>query len=280
MSSFLNTASSINQMTSHMHIKGIKISEFLSLVKMYSRDSFDRFGDDLSSLIFSYFDSSVQIRSLSVSKQWNRCMFILNSKLLLDWSIWGNNKFYIQQNVKCLFDSINGLSTNYKYVKILKVSSTFHGIIISQLILAFPQLKYLIFTGCEFNMYNCHYIIPNNATKVIINECINIDKMLINDNYYDNCLYFSQKIGPKTSKMRITTNGQTELNNDKVIKFFLNFKNVECLSIKNFKGQNVLINKVLKQMSKLKHLNIISEDNSILKWPNNKTFSDILKINL
>ena len=44
---------------------------------MCKKNSFDRFGDDLCSLISSCFDIKTQLKFLIISKQWNRCMFLM-----------------------------------------------------------------------------------------------------------------------------------------------------------------------------------------------------------
>ena len=43
--------------------------------KVYPKDSFDRFGDDLNELILSYLGFEDKIRLECLSKQWKRCVF-------------------------------------------------------------------------------------------------------------------------------------------------------------------------------------------------------------
>ena len=68
------------------------------MTEIYSKDSFDRFGDDLSELVLSYLTFEDQIRLECVSKQWKRLVFspiypkelIIGSKLSEFVIIFGN----------------------------------------------------------------------------------------------------------------------------------------------------------------------------------------------
>ena len=44
-------------------------------MKVYAKNSFDRFGDDLNALILSYLTFEDKIRLECVSKQWQRCVY-------------------------------------------------------------------------------------------------------------------------------------------------------------------------------------------------------------
>ena len=46
-----------------------------SQMKVYAKDSFDRFGDDLTELILSYMRFKDKIRLECVSKQWRRLIY-------------------------------------------------------------------------------------------------------------------------------------------------------------------------------------------------------------
>ena len=58
-------------------------------MKVYSKDSMDRFGDDLTELILSYLTLEDKIRLECVSKQWKRCVFQRQSVIEIDW-MWNN----------------------------------------------------------------------------------------------------------------------------------------------------------------------------------------------
>ena len=59
---------------------GLKVSPF---VGQYSRQSFDRFGDDLCQLLLSYLSFEDKIRLQCVAKQWNRLIFNNKHKVLV-----------------------------------------------------------------------------------------------------------------------------------------------------------------------------------------------------
>ena len=62
-----------------------------SIVREYSRDSFDRFGDDLCELILSYFPLSDCLRLQCVSKQFNAKIFNKQTKLVIIHDKFGYN---------------------------------------------------------------------------------------------------------------------------------------------------------------------------------------------
>src|SRR6185437_13601879 len=52
--------------------------------KVYSKDSFDRFGDDLCQHILSYQTIDQKVKTECVSKQWQRFIYSSQTELLVD----------------------------------------------------------------------------------------------------------------------------------------------------------------------------------------------------
>jgi hypothetical protein len=98
----------------------------MSLKLFYSKDSFDRFGDDLYELLLSYLSISDKIYFECLSKQWQRLVFIKQQKLIknsinyfriydtiiVSQKVWNENKLPI---IKCL-------TKKFKYIIDLEIS--------------------------------------------------------------------------------------------------------------------------------------------------------------
>ena len=71
-------------------------------MKVYAKDSFDRFGDDLTELMLSYLILEDKVRLECVSKQWRRLAF--NQQLVIEMVdirlyFFDNKKHFIEQNL-------------------------------------------------------------------------------------------------------------------------------------------------------------------------------------
>jgi hypothetical protein len=91
---------------------------------VYSKESFDRFGDDLCELLLSYLSISDKIHFECLSKQWQRLMFNKQQKLIL--SLWGESydtiviRDEIWQNHK--FSIIKSLTKKIKFITNLEIN--------------------------------------------------------------------------------------------------------------------------------------------------------------
>ena len=67
----------------------IPVYDYSSQMKVYLKDSMDRFGDDLTELILSYLIFEDKIRLECVSKQWKRCVFqrqfVIEIQFMREW---------------------------------------------------------------------------------------------------------------------------------------------------------------------------------------------------
>ena len=97
----------LNDITFHIY--------FSSQIRVYAKDSFDRFGDDLTELILSYLTLEDKVRLECVSKQWRRLVFskqlvieIIDIKVYRFYNKTNNslNKLYRRIDKRILFDSL------------------------------------------------------------------------------------------------------------------------------------------------------------------------------
>jgi hypothetical protein len=136
-----------------------------SINKNYSKDSFDRFGDDLCQLLLSYLSVEQKFRFECVSKQWKSLIFNKQQKLILD--------FYEVLNNKTLKTPKN----EKKYDLMFKT--------------LFKKLKFL--TDIE-----CHHFFNSSTINSIINNCLFVEKIAFNGNINENLLLkLSQTFGKR-----------------------------------------------------------------------------------
>lgn len=109
----------------------------------YSKDSFDRFGDDLCGLIISYFDNPTQVYCQSVSKQWLRCTFERVNKLIIGWNP-NRIKGLSSKRLIKLFNNVKTLEIDYQ------INSSTRRMVINKL----PNIVNLCFTGSSFDIYS------------------------------------------------------------------------------------------------------------------------------
>ena len=86
-----------------MFAKRLKVD---SNVHHFSRDSFDRFGDDLTEVLLQYLKLSDKLRLESVSKQWKRCIYQKDFVVQIEGYKIENqdtlNKLYVKNKVKAV----------------------------------------------------------------------------------------------------------------------------------------------------------------------------------
>jgi len=110
----------------------------MNLTQIYGRDSFDRFGNDLTSLIFTYFDLKTRLQTECVSKYW-KCL-IYNT---------------IVSKIKIYNDTrqIKNFVTNI-YIRKQDIQFNSISIIISKCRFI-NKLEITIATDLEFTLFKC-----------------------------------------------------------------------------------------------------------------------------
>src|ERR1700761_1624576 len=74
-----------------------RVSEDMTALQVYAKDSFERFGDDLTELIVSYLTLEDKLRFECISKQWQR--FVFRSERVLRFGKWCEKIFIARKRI-------------------------------------------------------------------------------------------------------------------------------------------------------------------------------------
>jgi hypothetical protein len=132
---------------------------------MYEKDSFDRFGDDICSLVLSYLPRKLQERFIFVSNQWKRCMFNMTyyAELRTTRNTIGFGETPENRNFSQRFVRKNG--NKVLYMKLNVTNFDFNGII--QIIKCAPKLKEL-----KLNFVKDHNNVLGERSLLTLNEAL------------------------------------------------------------------------------------------------------------
>jgi len=228
-----------------------------SINRKYSKDSFDRFGDDLCQLLLSYLSIEEKIRFECVSKQWRELVFNKQQKLKLCVYNFVINKIYFSDEFveRLVYKS----SPNYKIKETLFES----------LLKKFKFIKEIEILGI--------IKIDNKILQIISSNCNNLEKIVFEGNTFS-----------KVTKKQIKAFGQKYGKKLKFINFSLTksqFKNkFEALfeftpNIERFCYENlsVITSKPNKFYSKLKKIKICANyfENYVEDY--SKSFREVFK---
>ena len=146
-------------------------------MEVYSFDSFDRFGDDLTELILSYLTFEDKVRLECVSKQWRRLVF--NKQFVIEMV---NERNYIRQN-----RTINSLNQLYRRIdgRIQLNEQSIESVLLKCL-----NIRKVIVMG----------EVDSSVLSLIGRYCPNI-KSLSLKSYHLQCLDFFLKYGHKLEEL-------------------------------------------------------------------------------
>ena len=167
-------------------------------MKVYAKDSLDRFGDDLTEEILQYLTFEDKIRLECVSKQWKRCVF--NKQFVLEIEIIDINSIpivNINLNSKIIKNHLNGeilesLLKKCTNIKKVNINTSINSSVLSLIGQYCNGIKSLSFVDISvdekslsfFRMYG-HKLeeldieIHKEEIKQILDHCPNLTKILI-----------------------------------------------------------------------------------------------------
>ncbi len=139
--------------------------------KMYPKDSFDRFGDDLCQLLLSYLTIEQKFGFECVSKRWQRLVFNKQLKLNIFEEIYNEN---IDRNV----DTIAKLTSKPSEPIDEDSSVELEEIKLSSLEMVLKKLKFTKEIGL-----NSGIEITGDVIQLITNNCNDLQKFVLGVNY-------------------------------------------------------------------------------------------------
>lgn len=205
-------------------------NQMLSLCSL-TKDSFERFGDDLTQVLLSYLKVEERLRFESVSKQWKTLLFNKINKLLI-----GFNGQYI-----------NHLNRNDRPNEIYfwkTLTKSFDGLKTFELLLKkCPNIRSI---DLQNGFKNRELVF-----ELIIKYCNHLNEINSNFNGFSKNLIknFFNKFGPNLKKIGFVTKSQV---NDEVLKYCPNLKVIDIKAFDNISivfKDNELLYKKLKKFS-------------------------------
>ena len=235
-------------------------------MKVYPKNSFDRFGDDLTELIVSYLWFEDKVRLECVSKQWRRLVFnkqfvIEINKNLEDNRIEKHNSMNklltVINNKSCVKNqSLESLLKKCSNIKKVILRRTFDSSVLSLIGRYCPNIKSLTYYlkvndkalsffqqyGHKLEELNLHF--KNEITEQYLRHCPNLKNIFIQDQSFR----FPQDMEflPKLERIKFNITTFPYLNNSNV-KDVKIIKNLSDKYSRRLKTLNVTLNKLTEE---------------------------------
>ena len=184
---------------------------------IYSKDSFDRFGDDLTEVLLSYLKTKDIFNYECVSKQWKSLIFNKKYKLYICKQIYSFDSFFIKTDFELPFENIIS-NKNYQNFKPLKN----------------------IFKKClnikSIVLYNFDNSTKDLLFNLIIKYCDNLTEIKSKFDYLtqNTVIKFFEKFGSKLEKINFVSIYKI-YNNKEVFDYLIKFrKTIEIINILQF----------------------------------------------
>ena len=225
-------------------------------MKVYAKNSFDRFGDDLTELILQYLTFEDKVRLECVSKQWRRLVF--NKQFVIDL-----RDERIQQTkdslIIILYQQTSSPSDNDNSVRF--------DIYLESVLKKCPNIKKVIID----------YGIDSSVLSLIGRYCDRIKSLCYNSDYGSAkiVLSFFRIYGHKLEELDINAENVKEVAMKQILNFCPNVNSIKCSNLKTYFKNDINI------LPKLEHIQSVlkfsKKDLKLLKILSDK-YSQTMKI--
>ena len=205
-------------------------------MKVYPKNSFDRFGDDLTELILQYMTFEDKVRLECVSKQWRRLVF--------------NKQFVIELNAEIYYEERRNLKNNlleltYKRRKLTKR--------LKSVLMKYPNIK-----SVKFNIE-----VESEVLSLIGRYCPNIKSLTYNNRFIgidEEVLSFFRINGHKLEELNFCERDEVAIN---YLRFCPNLK--YCHNFNNdFLDKNIIVFKEKEFLPNLEKFDSLIDMNKII----------------